>query len=374
MIRRGLASIYLTLPCDRSIWELLSLGVILYELMTGRQPFQGPMALVVGLIMVAEPEPPSRMREGVDPRIEAICARAMAKKVPDRYPSMAHLASALAEYLASREPGPQQPHDEVPSAPPDPPAVVSRVKVPVEEIPSTRDARRVGPGPMKDAEAERLLGPERPAVQRRNVGPMADAEDERLLWRPAAQPPGTRRRRSPRPASAASTVASPAAQPPGTQLRPLRLLLAPGAALVLLVVGISSNLPRSDRLPEENIVIPPAPLISDKIAEQPGPARPDARKDPAPVPSLRLDVPKDLGIDIGSKQVFAVGIDRRGPIGPVDLRFEGLPENVVIPQATVPAEEVKARIEVEAGPNASSGAWLSHPRKVMHEATEDAKP
>jgi Protein kinase domain len=75
--------------------DVYSLGVILYEMMTGRPPFDGSTSDVLMKTLTSEPVPPSRLRPGLDPRLERSCLTALAKKPADRFPSMEAFAKSL---------------------------------------------------------------------------------------------------------------------------------------------------------------------------------------------------------------------------------------------------------------------------------------
>ncbi len=79
--------------------DIYSLGVILYELLTSQRPFTGELLRVLSQISTAEPERPTQLRPGLDPHLEEICLKAMAKRPEDRYATMADFAAALNEYL-----------------------------------------------------------------------------------------------------------------------------------------------------------------------------------------------------------------------------------------------------------------------------------
>ncbi len=80
--------------------DIYSLGVVLYELLTGRAPFEGPLLSVLSRLGKDHPDPPSSHCPDVDRRLEAICLKAIAKAPANRYQSAGALAEALDQYLA----------------------------------------------------------------------------------------------------------------------------------------------------------------------------------------------------------------------------------------------------------------------------------
>ena len=79
--------------------DVYSLGVVLYELLTGTRPFQGGERILLLRIQNEEPTSPRRLDDSVPRDLETICMKAMAKAPGDRYLDAASLADELRRYL-----------------------------------------------------------------------------------------------------------------------------------------------------------------------------------------------------------------------------------------------------------------------------------
>jgi formylglycine-generating enzyme required for sulfatase activity len=76
-----------------------SLGVLLYELLCGRVPFEGPTDVVLFNALHTEPPSPRKLNRAVPRDLETICLKALAKRPQDRYAGCQEMADDLRRWL-----------------------------------------------------------------------------------------------------------------------------------------------------------------------------------------------------------------------------------------------------------------------------------
>lgn len=82
-----------------------ALGVVLYQLLTGRRPFEGSLVAQFHQLVTHSAPPPSALRRDLDRKLEAIVLKALARLIPDRYDSVKDMAHALRSWtqISSRD-------------------------------------------------------------------------------------------------------------------------------------------------------------------------------------------------------------------------------------------------------------------------------
>ncbi len=83
--------------------DQFAIGVMLYECVTGRRPFDGnSLFAVLAAIVAGTPTPPSELVGGLDPAIEAIIMRALSREPEARFPDLRALGAALLPLASER--------------------------------------------------------------------------------------------------------------------------------------------------------------------------------------------------------------------------------------------------------------------------------
>jgi predicted Ser/Thr protein kinase len=260
--------------------DLFSLGVTLYELLTGEKPWKGGESIGTLLFQItSDPYPdPVLARPDLPGGITAIIDKALKKNPDERYQTGTEMAEALRALLAggpaagqkpapaatapaaapAPQPAAQQP---VPATKPGagidmPKAETAQPKPAAQPQPAQAPAPQPKPVPVQQPAPQPKPEP-KPAVQPATApapkpAPAVQAQPQPAALKPApaAQPQPAQAQPAPKPAPAA---AKPAAAAPAIE-RPAGLELAPRA-------GIGIDLPAE-----------PAPAAAPKPAEQPAPA------------------------------------------------------------------------------------------------------
>ena len=148
--------------------DLYSIGVVLFELLTGRAPFEGDSPVAVALQHVNRPPPsPRQLQPSVPPELEAVVLKALAKDPADRYGNADEFLKALEAVGARLGQGqvdsestavfapvgvvaaPRRPEPPAPPPPAPPPAVLAadgaQPPPPTGEQPEAQPRRRRNP-------------------------------------------------------------------------------------------------------------------------------------------------------------------------------------------------------------------------------------
>ncbi len=119
-----------------------ALGVLVYQLLTGRLPFQGSIEQLRDAHLKSWPTPPSAINPTLSREFDVVVGRALAKKPGDRYPSVSAFADAFTQAI---QPSPEPVAPAYLAAPPMPPEGINAGNVTVTS-PPPEPTRRLSTG------------------------------------------------------------------------------------------------------------------------------------------------------------------------------------------------------------------------------------
>ncbi|MFY1826907.1 protein kinase domain-containing protein [Myxococcus fulvus] len=163
-------------PLDRRV-DVYALGVVLYELLTGRLPFEGATELVMMQAIVSRPPVPvSRHRDDVPSALQTIISTALEKDRDQRYPDCRALQADLERFVLSTGE----------------PVGAYQIARSVEQV--VEERATATPAPMTNREAERTT-PSGRAREKRAEAPDASVFEQTTQKRPRQDVGATRRKK-----------------------------------------------------------------------------------------------------------------------------------------------------------------------------------
>jgi serine/threonine protein kinase/WD40 repeat protein len=303
--------------------DIYALGVMLYELLTGRLPFEGSTTAILAYILVKDPIPPRQIRPEIPAKLEEICLKAMAKKPADRYASMAQFAAALAEFLRAFSQNGNTTVMKVAETP----------GMGTPTIPPTAGAAHTTPASKKKT-----------PVAAADSKPPA-GKDVDVSWVPAAEPKSSAR---------SSSARRRKRRPKNKQKSMAPIVLGGIIALIALAGMVSAAVifwPNSEKKTEQasatNVPTPPAPQIPQAkgppaapptgagsrgvppLANPPGNNRPGPENKNSPPakptgPGFALALqPESVQLAVGSSSKLTVKVERKDYQGEISLSWSG---------------------------------------------------
>jgi serine/threonine-protein kinase len=322
--------------------DVYSLGVILYRMLTGAVPFDGSVYEILLKHNQDAPVPPSQARRGLDPRLDALVLKAMAKRPADRYPGAKAFADALADYARSAETvaggwSKATLMDPAPSS-----AAVPAVPAPVSPL---------APPPLPPRPAGKSNPPVPPAAPPKPAGkstPPAVPPRAPAVPLPPPRPP------APPPRGALDRPADDGA------IRQKVLLIGGGLLLALMAVATVAILATSKTQPTvatvEPVPNPPAPPAPKK--EDP----PAEKKDPVPPKKERPAIANNFAghaFDAAAERRAAEWVLAQG--GGLKVKPATGDERAVTNAAQLPAGDFRVtRLDLKDKPNLPEADIVAH--------------